>query len=129
MATREPPSRRPETTPKARPDPGPMRFLIGFTGLVAATAIATALVRAQPAHAMVAAEAAADPIPTQPPPLVVRHVTTYVQLQPGQSAPPGAKVVAQPDPSPRVVVVTITPPPRAAAPRRVVVVTRQSGTK
>jgi len=123
------PPRRPDASPKARPDPRPMRFLMGITGLVATTALATALVRPQSTPVTTTSDAPADPAATQPPPLEIRHVTHYVQLQPGQSAPPGASVVAQPDPSPRVIVVTITPPPRAAAPRRVVVVTRQSGTK
>ncbi len=115
--------------PKARPDPGPMRLAIGMTGLAAATAIATSIV--QSPFGAAAPAPAATPEPTAaptPPPLVVKHVTRYVQLKPGQTAPPGATVVKKPDPSPRVVVVTIPAP--AAAPRRVVVVTtRQSGAK
>jgi hypothetical protein len=100
-----------------------MRFAIGVTGLVAATALATSIVRPP--------VAAPGPTPTDPPPpaitepLAVRHVTRYVQLKPGQTAPAGAQVVQKPAPSPRVVVVTVPAP----APRRVVVVTRQSGMK
>jgi hypothetical protein len=108
-----------------------MRFALGFSGLVAATALAAAIARPAPAHSTaVALDVAAEPGPTgTPAPQVVRHVTRYVQLQPGETAPPGASVVTQPDPSPRVVVVTVpaTAPPAAA--RRVVVVTRQSGAK
>ncbi len=112
-------------TPKARPNPGSMRIAIGLTGVVAATALATAIVRAPvPDAASTALDTGA--VPTLAPPVVVRHVTRYVQLKAGQTAPPGATVVARPDPSPRVVVVTITAPP---AVRRVVVVTRQSGQK
>jgi hypothetical protein len=116
---------------KARPDPNPMRFVLGVSGLVAATALATAIARPGPATpAAVVLDAGTDPAPTATPaPLVVRHVTRYVQLQPGETAPPGASVVARPDPSPRVVVVTVPAPAPPAAARRVVVVTRQSGTK
>jgi hypothetical protein len=117
-----------------------MRVTLGLTGLVAATAMATAIIR-PPAPAAVAAPdpTVGPPDPTTPPPapVVVRHVTQYVQLKPGETAPPGAKVVKKAAPSPRVIVVTITPPPTpipvvqpaAPAPRRVVVVTttRQSG--
>ncbi|HEY6058290.1 MAG TPA: hypothetical protein VIV06_09670, partial [Candidatus Limnocylindrales bacterium] len=38
----------------------------------------------------------------------VRHVVRYVQLRPGQTAPPQSTVVAAPKPSPRTVVVTTT---------------------
>jgi hypothetical protein len=125
-----PPDREPRAA-KARPDPNPMRFAFGVSGLIAATALATAIAQpAPPAPTSVALDTAVDPAPTATPaPLVVRHVTRYVQLQPGQTAPPGASVVARPDPSPRVVVVTVPAPAPPAAVRRVVVVTRQSGTK
>jgi len=75
------------------------------------------------------------PLPTAAPAQIqVRTVTRYVQLHPGETAPPGALVVQKPDPSPRTVIVTVPAPappapPAVAAPRRVVVVTRQSGTK
>jgi hypothetical protein len=42
----------------------------------------------------------ADPAPS------VKHVIRYVQLQPGQTAPPNAAVTQPPAPAPRVVVVT-----------------------
>ena len=116
----------------ARPDPTPMRFALGLTGLVAATAMATSIVR--PPAASPATSPGTDPSalpvpdPTAAPALVVTHVTRYVQLQPGETAPPGAKVVTKAAPSPRVVVVTI---PAPAPLRRVVTVvqttTRQSG--
>ena len=118
------PERDPRT-PKARPNPGPMQILLGFGGLVATTAIATAMVRPQATPPPAAEPLSSGPTGPAPTPLVVRHVTRYVQLTPGETAPPGAKVVQAPDPSPRVVVVTIPAP----TPRPVVVVTRQSGTK
>lgn len=131
------PDREPRV-PKARPDPGPMRFTLGLTGLIAATAMATSIIRppmTAPVEAPVIPTDAPPVATTQPQPLVVRHVTRYVQLKPGETAPPGATVVQKPDPSPRVVVVTVpAPTPRQAvaapAPRRVIVVTtRQSGKK
>jgi hypothetical protein len=125
------PDREPRA-PKARPDPGPMRLTLAMTGFVAATAMATAIIR-PPAPAPAATP---DPVPqptdapTQPP-LVIRRVTQYVQLKPGETAPPGATVVQKPAASPRVVVVTIPAPPakRVVVTQRVVAVTRQSGGK
>jgi hypothetical protein len=47
-----------------------------------------------------------DPTVAAGPTPVVKHVTRYVQLQPGQTAPPAAVVQQAPAPKPRVVVVT-----------------------
>ena len=100
-----------------------MRLTLGVTGLVAATAMDTAIVRPSAvAPPPVPPEAALAPTPA---PLVIKHVTRYVQLKPGETAPPGAAVVQKPAASPRVIVVTVPAP----TPRRVVVVTRQSGAK
>lgn len=89
----------------ARPDPRPMRTLIGLTGLVATSAIASAIA-SQPGGTIAAT---ATTIQTQVVlPAEVRHITRYVQLQPGQTAPPSAVVRAAPDPTPRIVVVTTT---------------------
>lgn len=80
-----------------------MRALIGFTGLAALSAMATALVRppaaAGPTSTTVTAVA---PVAAAP----IRHVTRYVQLLPGQTAPPNAAVQVVPQPTPRVVIVT-----------------------
>lgn len=96
----------PATRPRPRPDPNPLRLMAGFIGLASLSAIATGLM-----PSMVPA-AAADPasamIVADPAPLAVKHVTRYVQLKPGQTAPPQAAVVAAPKPTPRVVVVTTT---------------------
>ncbi|MEO5964548.1 MAG: hypothetical protein ABIR11_03715 [Candidatus Limnocylindrales bacterium] len=88
-----------------------MRLLIGVGGLAGASALLTALLpsvtpaQASAVQAPLTADAGA------PAPSVV-HVTRYVVLKPGQTAPPNAPVVVQPTPTPRV---------------RVVVTTRQSG--
>lgn len=118
---------------KKRPDPRPMRFAIGISGIAAAAAMATAIIRpvgGNPASTVqvVQAEPAASDAPSV---VQVEHVTRYVQLLPGQTAPPGATVIAGAVPSPRTIIVTVPAAKTPAPPRapRVVVVTRQSGGK
>jgi len=108
---------QPTRLPRQRPDPRPMRLALGMAGLAALSAMATAIL-APPAPTVAEGTAttagdAADPLP--PASVRVRHVTRYVQLQPGQTAPPSSTVLATPKPAP-------TPTPK------VVVKTRQSGT-
>ena len=89
--------------PVARPDPRPMRAILGLTGIAAAAAIATAIIRpptADPGSTSVVIPQVADPTAS------VRHVTKYVQLKPGQTAPPNAAVKVVPKATPRVVIVT-----------------------
>ena len=90
-----------------------MRIALGMTGIAAASAIATALLApvATVSGTGDVAQTAAT-VPVQPA-ASVRHVTQFVQLKPGQTAPPKAVVQQAPAPKPRVVVVT----------------TRQSGAK
>ncbi len=122
--------------PKKRPDPRPMRLAFGVTGLAALSAMIAGIVSpAQPASAPLPADpsAAASTTAADAPTTIsvpVQHVTKYVTLKPGQTAPPGATVVTKPDPSPRIVVTQITIPAPAQArpaPQRVVVQTKQSG--
>ena len=97
---------RPRPEPRPRPDPNPLRLMVGFVGLASLSAIATGLLPSVvPAYAAIpgAATIVADAAP-----LAAKHVTRYVQLKPGQTAPPQAAVVAAPTPTPRVVVVTTT---------------------
>jgi hypothetical protein len=103
---------RPEP-PRRRPDPTGLRTLIGFAGIASASAIATALLPsvaplpdAAAAGGLVAdaAVATADVVAAPS----VRHVTRFVTLKPGQTAPPQAQVIVQPTPTPRVHVVTRT---------------------
>lgn len=98
--------------PKRRPDPGPLRIAFGMSGIAAASAIATALMSSSGANADIATIQTVVTLPADPTP-VVRHVVRYVQLMPGQTAPPKAIVKPAPAPKPRIVVVT----------------TRQSGAK
>lgn len=95
------------TQAKPRPDPRPMRLAFVVTGIAAASAIATAIVT-PPAgggssgaiQAATVATAVQQPVPAP------SHVTRYVRLAPGQTAPPQASVQQLPPPAPRVVVVT-----------------------
>jgi hypothetical protein len=76
-----------------------------MTGIAAASAIASALMSSSGANADVATIQTVVTLPADPAP-VVRHVVRYVQLMPGQTAPPKATVKQAPAPKPRIVVVT-----------------------
>ena len=102
----------------ARPDPTASRLALGVGGLAALSALLTGI--------------AVPPAPITPAPpgpaLAPAEVTKqrpvrYVQLSPGQSPPPGAKVIDAAAPKP-ITIVTRVPAP---APRTVVVRTTQSG--
>jgi hypothetical protein len=91
---------------KPRPDPGPLRIALGLTGMATASALVSALL-GPAAGASAAVDAGkidtAAVTGTSP---AVRHVIRYVQLAPGQTAPPRAVLQQAPTPKPRVVVVT-----------------------
>jgi hypothetical protein len=94
----------------------------GFLAILSATASAIltpsqpATIQTSPASAQGAASAGGSSV------AVVRPVQ-YVQLQPGQTAPPGATVIDAEAPTPLTIVTTIPAPP----PKPVVVRTTQSG--
>ena len=101
--------------PRSRPDPNPLRLMIGLAGLASAAAFTTAMLPSVTPKAD-AAQATDQPVAAaveQPSPSVL-HVTRYVTLKPGETAPPQATVVVPPQPTPTVTV-------------RVVTKTRQSG--
>ena len=100
---------RPAPVARAKPDPRPLRIAYGMGAVAAATALVTALISPPPAGA--AAGSATDVAqttitlpaePAQP----VKHVIQYVQLKPGETAPPNAAVKVVAKPKPRVVVIT-----------------------
>lgn len=108
--------------PRARPDPNPLRLMLGLAGLATAAAFTTAMLPSvTPVADAAVAQAPSDQAPVdqvpatadQPAPSVL-HVKKYVTLQAGQTAPPQATVVVRPTPTPKVKV-------------KVVVKTRQSG--
>ncbi len=99
----------PRPTPLAsrqRPDPNPTRFMVGLAAIASASAIATVMLSGIVPNAPdpVNAVAIVD-VPSAAP---AKHVTRYVQLKPGETAPPQAVTLAAPKPTPRVVVVTTT---------------------
>jgi len=96
---------------RPRPDPGPLRIAIGFGAVAATSALVTAL--SSPAGGGTAAIQPGTVVTVTDPAPLVRHVVQYIQLEPGQTAPPQSVVQQAPAPKPRVVVVT----------------TRQSGAK
>lgn len=98
-------ARPPRPEPRSRPDPNPMRLMAGFIGLASLSAIASGLL---PGVTPTSPVSATTTIVTDVAALPAKHVTRYVQLKPGQTAPPQAAVVAAPKPTPRVVVVTTT---------------------
>jgi hypothetical protein len=113
-----------------------MRFVYGAGAVAAMSVMAVGLVQpdfAATADQTTGTDPTADPnaVAQAPADQSVRHVTQYIQLKPGQTAPPGAKVIAADAPTPRIVVThnapsgpVAQPAPRPPAPRPV---TRQSG--
>lgn len=98
---------------RARPDPNPLRMLIGLAGLASATAITTALLPSILPATAVASTQTGNGTAVAPQPSVI-HVRKVVQLTAGQTAPPNTSVVIPPAPTPQV---------------QVQVVTRQSGAR
>lgn len=99
-----PAAERAPAVPRSRPDPRPIRIAIGMGALATASALVTALTApaAGPATQAGSQVVAVDATPA------AHHVIQYVQLKPGQTAPPQATVKAAPTPKPRVVIVTTT---------------------
>jgi hypothetical protein len=109
--------------PKAKPDAWPMRFALGASGLAALSALVSAIVLpprpavVQPAVAgQVNSSAAGTAAPVQ-------QAVQYVQLQPGQTAPPGARVIDPAAPQPVTIVTTVPAPVQ----KPVTIKTTQSG--
>jgi len=111
---------------KAKPDARPMRLALGAGGLAAFSAIVTAIVI--PPASMVGAiqstgQPATDPSAT-PATVQMQRQVRYIQLQPGQTAPPGAKVIDPAAAKPITVVTTVPAPVQKA----IIIRTTQSGT-
>lgn len=109
------------TAPKGRPNATPMRVALG-TGFLAALSAIVGTIVAPPGPPVAAADpnlAAAGAAAT--PGSVIRPIV-YVQLKPGETAPPGATVIDPAAPTPMTVVTTITAPVKP-----VIIKTTQSG--
>lgn len=103
--------------PKAKPDARPMRLALGAGGLAAFSALATAIVL--PPRPAIQAPVAVlqQPADTGSPgdsssgaPLGSGRPVRYVQLLPGQTAPPGAFVIPATVPTSGTLVVTVPAP-------------------
>ena len=81
-----------------------MRIAGGFVGLATASAIVSAMLAPAPIDSTTVANVAALTATGAAP--EIRHVVQYVQLKPGQTAPPQAVVKQQAAPAPRIVKVT-----------------------
>jgi hypothetical protein len=96
--------------PRSRPGPGPMRLALGLGGMAALSALATAIIL-PPAAPVPADVAAVDPTGTAAPTGTDTTGPTptvrYVQLAPGESAPPGATVIPAQTSSAGTLVVTV----------------------
>ena len=111
----------PARAPKARPDATPMRVAVGIGGLATLSGLVTAIFVVPSATPVTDAATIA---PASPATVTQQRPVVYVQLQPGQTAPPGAKVIDAKAPKPITVVTRVAAP----AQKTVVVHTTQSGT-
>jgi hypothetical protein len=116
-------------TPKAKPDARPMRLALGAGGLAALSALAATIVTPPQPSVPVTVDVPQATSAAQGTSVNVQQAVQYIQLLPGQTAPPGAKVIDAAAPTPMTVVVTITPAPAAPqkAPKRIIIKTTQSG--
>jgi hypothetical protein len=104
----------------ARPDPTRIRFALSVGGLAALSGLVTGIVLPpSPAPSSSVGQAVTTPSGTLAQPRPIQ----YVQLSPGESPPPGARVIDAKAPKP-ITIVTLVPAP---AQRTVVVRTTQSG--
>ena len=98
---------QPPRPQRSKPDPNPMRIVLGMAGLASATALLTAMLPSVTPSPVADVQAVDTSTALGPQPSVI-HVTKVVTLQPGQTAPPNSSVRIQPQPTPRVVVRTVT---------------------
>ena len=127
------PVRPPTHAPKSKPDARPMRMALGAGGIAALSALAAAIVLPPRPAAPVSAtqnqqSQTTDSQPSSTPVQLVRPIR-YVQLSPGETAPPGATVIDASAPTPITVIVTVPAPApkKAAAQTPTVIKTTQSG--
>lgn len=93
------PTPRP-VSPRPRPDPTALRLAAGFIGVAASSAMVSAMLAPAPIDATsqtTSVQAASAP--------EIVHITRYVELKPGQTAPPQSVVLQQQAPAPKTVVV------------------------
>lgn len=97
-----------DRVPRKRPDTGPLRLMVGVVGMASAAALTAAMLPSiTPQTEVAQAQGVITTSDVQPQPSV-QHVTRYVTLKPGQTAPPQSTVIAQPQPTPKVTVKVVT---------------------
>lgn len=118
----------------SKPNPLPARLMVGVGALAALSVIAAGIGRLPGVSEENASSSAdLDPGVTTLTAAVpagktrVERPIRYVRLKPGQKAPPGAKVIRETAPAPRVVVHWVTPTSSSSSTRAPVARTRQSG--
>lgn len=112
--------------PRKRPDARPMRLAYAVSAVAAVSASTAGLVHFGTAGSASTGVTPSVQAPGTPEPAPVRHVIHYVHLKPGQTAPPGARVITAKAPAPRIVVTQVPGAARRVPPPRVIV-THQSG--
>ena len=110
-----------------------MRMALGAGGIAALSALAAAIVLpprpAAPVAATQGLQTQALDLQPSPTPIQLVRPIIYVQLSPGQTAPPGATVIEASAPTPITVIVTVAAPAQKAAVRTATIIkTTQSGT-
>jgi hypothetical protein len=102
-----------------------MRLALSGGGIAVLSALAAAIVLPpQPKTPIVIdQQQVSDPVATS---IQAQRPIQYVQLSPGQTAPPGARVIDAAAPTPMTVVITITAAPQKAQ-KPVIIRTTQSG--
>lgn len=93
---------------RKRPDAGPFRLMMGVVGMASAAALTTAMLPSITPQEQAVQDTAATTANDVVPAPSVQHVTRYVTLQPGQTAPPQSTVIVQPKPTPKVTVKVVT---------------------
>jgi hypothetical protein len=124
--TGEAPTPKATARSKARPDPRPSRMLVGAGALAALSVMGGGLASQPIADGGDPAVAAAPRARGRHAHLRVERRVRYVRLKPGQHAPPGARVIQEAAPAPRVIVRHVASPAYVTV-RRPTVRTRQSG--
>ena len=135
-----PPSPAPRVPPHApparsKPDAKPMRIALGAGGIAAFSALAAAIVLPPRPAVQPTTPYLQQPVTDLPGTVVATQAPIlYVQLQPGQTAPPGAKVIGSSAAAAAPAAATPVAAPAAVrvaapvAPKPIIVKTTQSGT-
>ena len=112
-----------------KPDARPMRLAIFAGGIAVSSALAAAIIRpARPAVVVPAVDAQPETPVATGTPIVVQQPIQYIQLLPGQTAPPGATVIDPDAPKPTAIVATVqAPAARPPARKPIIIRTTQSG--